>query len=201
MNGTISDAAGAPFSDVAVRVMDHAGRTVGATRSDQGGRYSVNVPESGIYDLEFRAAGFRVRRIASIEIRPGEQRWIPKLTAVVGSPCEVPSERELILSSEKTMFLTGTVEDEDGSPFFGARLLIRSYKDLEYPIIVTTDKSGRYEFRGLAPGGYAILLETADYSTSFQIWVDPGFDVVIPNIRLEHCKTPGCKRVVRGACG
>jgi uncharacterized surface anchored protein len=69
--------------------------------------------------------------------------------------------------------LTGIVVDPSDTPAMGAQItLIDSDRSIHYA--TKTDASGRYLFRSLAPGNYALQLEAA------------GFDVFeLKNITIE----------------
>jgi hypothetical protein len=84
-----------------------------------------------------------------------------------------PSPVELVLS-DRTGIVDGTVKNDDGSPVAGATvvLIIEHHEERDDFRYASTDQSGYFIVRGIAPGKYhAFPWKNLDYSD----WGDPDF--------------------------
>jgi protocatechuate 3,4-dioxygenase beta subunit len=143
------------------------GNRSGETKSD-GTFLLVGLPD-GIYDVSAGSEGCDICYVKSETVN-GVDVLESGLTVSAGL---APSPMELVLS-DKTGIVDGTVKNDDGSPVAGATvvLIMEHHEERDDFHYASTDQSGYFIVRGIAPGKYhAFPWKNVDYSD----WGDPEF--------------------------
>ena len=139
----------------------------GETKSD-GTFLLIGLPD-GIYDVSAGSEGCDICYVKSATVNAADVLE-SGLTVSAGL---APSPVELVLS-DRTGIVDGTVKNDDGSPVAGATvvLIMEHHEERDDFHYASTDQSGYFIVRGIAPGKYhAFPWKNVDYSD----WGDPDF--------------------------
>ncbi len=144
-----------------------------ATTSGADGTFSLKVPGN-------KSLGLAVEAPPGGKLAPSSVFGAQSLMVSPGQVREVS-----VFLAPATAKLAGTVSDADGRPLAGATVTVwPSQMGWSCSRSVTTDKAGRYEMSGLAPGGYVFRSVEPPPGTCF--------------IRLSTWKPGGVKATVLG---
>jgi hypothetical protein len=161
IRGTVRGPDGAPIAGIEVDLMRPDGRTSlavmnagGASTSDERGRFELQDLAAGTYGL---AAG-------GIQPMLSDEKSVPWGRAIV-SGLRVDADRVLEgveIRLTKPGSISGLVRSADGNPVAGATVFARDGRgELLHSFSgVQTDSTGRFTYRGLAPGGYILCART-----------------------------------------
>ncbi|MEV0277371.1 MFS transporter [Streptomyces sp. NPDC050610] len=141
IHGKVLGPDAAPVPGAAVTLIDTAGRQLGRTLSDSGGRYSVRAPEAGSFVVIGSAAGHR-----------------PRATTV--PVADAPVACELLLDGGDGV--TGTVRSEGGPALAGAVVTATDARG-EVAASAMTGADGAFSLPQLSPGPYALTVSAADH--------------------------------------
>ncbi|QNI35463.1 carboxypeptidase-like regulatory domain-containing protein [Edaphobacter albus] len=161
-------------------------RTGIATDTDDQGRFALTLPSAGAWRLTASASGF---------VTQAYEEHDNYSSAVVLSAANPSTRLQFSLPPEAE--ITGTVIDEAGEPVRDARVTLqhrastspdRKEQPFQARMSVQTDDRGIYEFAGLAPGDYRVLVNARPWysmasqsrrynDTSNEAPPDPSLDV------------------------
>lgn len=182
-----------PISTVRVELRRHDGGTIETKTTDDAGRFSFAQLPPGLYDLKLDApvGGFEPTRIEirGIPLGPGERRTLETIHLSWTIMCQPPTapSQIAIIKTASAPTVAGIVDEFHGPALPGVRVQLRSYADLQHPAATKADARGHYEFRNVVPGKYTIsTLAIGHYDQGFDIYVYAGFDVAMPDFRLER---------------
>ncbi len=190
-----------PINTVRVELHKQSDAAIEIRATDDAGRYAFANLLPGSYDLKLAAppGGFEPRlvEIKGIDVNSGERKELPTIRLSWAGTCQAPiaPSQITILRTASAPKVTGIVDEFKGSVLSNVHVQLRSYADLHHPVSMTTGADGHYEFRNVAPGKYTISTQAPGlHDQGFDIYVYPGFDVVMPNARVERCETLDCVR-------
>ncbi|MEV0265145.1 MFS transporter [Streptomyces sp. NPDC050617] len=164
IHGRVLGPDAAPVPGAAVTLIDTAGRQLGRTLSDGGGRYSVPAPEAGSFVVIGSAAGHR-----------------PRATTL--SVADGPVACELLLDGGDGV--NGTVRTAGGPVLAGAAVTATDARG-EVAASAVTGDDGAFGLPQLAPGPYALTVSAADHRPyAVQVEITGGatqrIDVELPS--------------------
>ncbi|MFE7114049.1 MFS transporter [Streptomyces sp. NPDC057654] len=164
IHGRVLGPDAAPVPGAAVTLIDTAGRQLGRTLSDGGGRYSVAAPEAGSFVVIGSAAGHR-----------------PRATTL--SVADGPVACELLLDGGDGV--TGTVRTGGGPVLAGAAVTATDARG-EVAASAVTGDDGAFGLPQLAPGPYALTVSAAGHRPyAVQVEITDGatrrIDVELPS--------------------
>src|SRR5690606_26553292 len=82
--GVISDANGAPLSDVAITITNRATGAQSIVRSTRAGRFRSGLLSPGSYDLLIERLGYQPERLEGVLLTPGDRRQVDYSLAATG---------------------------------------------------------------------------------------------------------------------
>ncbi|MBC8236506.1 carboxypeptidase regulatory-like domain-containing protein [bacterium] len=141
LSGQVTDAAGAPLSNVNVS-LEQNGKRVAETQSDDSGNYRLEAfPVRGLFDLS-ATHGNLGTRLSDLQLQESERRHIHLILKEA-----VSIEGTVLMLDDTTPHVSIVVE----------AMIIHGNDSLNHPVATTlTDESGKYRFVNLKPGRYQV---------------------------------------------
>ncbi len=166
--GIVLDAAtGQPIAGATVQLQQN-GNVQHETTTAADGKFSLTAIPPGSYTLSAFASGYESHSEA-LSLADGEQ---------------VQNKEIRLAPVANGATLSGVVKDAgSGQPVAGARVQLRRAGQVAYE--TTSGSDGRYEFRDVAPGDYALMAQKAGYAEwSRQITLSAGQNITGRDILL-----------------
>lgn len=156
VQGTVFDYNGNPLANALVAIYDEDGNLVGQVRTDENGKYEVNVPEGQDLLVVATTNGFAAEQ----RINTGED-WDPS--------------KALDLHLQPSETVQGTVYDENDNPAANLKLMLY---DEGGNIVFNgmTDENGNYQFPLELNKEYDVVARKEGYKGSAHIVTDNNYD-------------------------
>jgi Carboxypeptidase regulatory-like domain len=189
ISGVVVDSAGAVIANAKATLVGENGHRAEA-RSDQMGRFVFADLKPGAYSVEIYSAGFRDRKIASLQVRGEEETRVPAIElSVVTQACDFPPVDTYTPITPGGSQLSGRTFLASNTRATAALVTLydpKSHREVRKKL---TDTAGNFLFNGLHPGIYELRVRRVGFAELFveKVEIRSGFKSGAENFILTPC--------------